>query len=459
MAIVFVAGGLFFSSAMATATAGYALGKDNIERFREMAHIVWESVWMTFTMGLSATKETLLGTRTNNTSLWRRYQQAWRVLWCKLAETRQKAVEGVQAIQREVRLCAAAVGPPGLIPLQYVLDRQLHHLIAGGIEGALKEAVNQVDIANMDLTLSHFDVGKVPPKLESARVYDLGDDAMAFDYDVTWESQLEATLQVHSSYLPTNLPVTLHDVRFRGPVRVVLAPLTKEYPGFGATLVSFPSMPEIGVDVRVAGGEVTKVVPMVRAEILAALEAGIAQSMIWPQRAVVPSYPLDDPTTPLLSKEELKKLETTDPLLEAEVAMGARPVLRRKLNQMSQLLYCDQCDGQHKELMESIVDLPMPTFRQKKNSKKKGSTTKPQPKAVTTSNLKPKKTTKVVEGVKGGGLLWDRLQHAHQIVVERSHADAAKTHQMLQKTKLWQDVEKVRVQAEEKLKDLHYTSL
>jgi hypothetical protein len=100
-----------------------------------MAQMVWENIWLTFTMGLSASRTTLLGCETSSfllvgtmasiigeakpkRSSWH-YREAWRVLGDKMRETRQKAFEGVEAIRKEVQMCAAAVGSPGLIPLQY----------------------------------------------------------------------------------------------------------------------------------------------------------------------------------------------------------------------------------------------------------------------------------------------------------------------------------------------------
>lgn len=444
LAIVFVAGGLFFSSAVAAATASYALGADNIKRFQEMARIVWEGVWLTFTMGLSSTKEVLVSGHYNGASLWKRYKQAWRTLWCKMGETRRKAVEGVQAIQREVKMCAAAVGPPGLIPLQYALERQLHFTIGHGIEEALRGAVEGVELSNIDLTLSRFHVGDVAPSLEAARVYDLGEDAMAFDFDIKWKSELKATIQAHSSYLPPKLPVTLHHVHFRGPVRVVMTPLTNSYPGFGATLVSFPAMPEIGFDIRVAGGDVTQVLPMLRAELLGAMERGIEESMIWPKRVVVPSYPVDDPTTPILSEKELKELKTTDPMLQAEEALGSRPLLRRKLNQMTDLLYQDSDE------LKSIVDLPMPSFQTDKTEEKK--------EPVTTKPSQPK-VVHVMPATAEPNVVWGQLQRAHQLVVDRHHQTLEKTEKFLKQHPLWIEMEKLQEQTKEHMKKFQSSTL
>ena len=52
--------------------------------------------------------------------------------------------------------------------------------------------------------------------------------------------------------------VTVRNLRFQGPVRVVVTHLSAEDPGFGAILFSLPTPPEVGLDVRIAGGEVTR---------------------------------------------------------------------------------------------------------------------------------------------------------------------------------------------------------
>jgi len=438
--LVFIAGGLFFSSAMAYCTACYAVGTDNVKRFGAMAEVLWENIWMTFTMGLDAARATLIGEyygdegydyypyhqNRRQKQSWR-WKDAWRVLKIKLRETRQKAVEGVEAIRKEAKMYAAAVGPPGLIPLQYVLDRIMPYSIAGAVEDSLKgalEAMMTGDLASYGiqrLDMSHFEGGTQAPKLESARVYDMGENAMAFDFDVTWDSEMEATIQVYTVGGLARFPVTLKNAKIQGTVRVVLTPLTKEAPGFGATLVSFPSMPEIGLDIRVAGGEVTKVLPRLRSELIASIQNSIANSMVWPKRVVFPSLGMTD--KPIMARHELKKLETTDPLLEAEEALGTRPMLRRKLNQMSNVLYQDNAADD--ELLKSVVNLPMPSFERPIEHQK--SVTKAQ-----------------------HGFMWDHLEKAHTSVQEKVE-EATKEAKILQDL-VWEQLQLLKVQSENSLK-------
>ena len=111
------------------------------------------------------------------------------------------------------------------------------------------------------------------------------------------------------------IPVAVRNVRFEGPVRLVATPLLPSAPGFGALLVSLPTAPRLGLDVRVAGGEITKLPwlypprrgptprlqpprhspiggssPMVdrRDEITQAVQGALARDLLWPNRLVLP---------------------------------------------------------------------------------------------------------------------------------------------------------------------------
>ena len=55
-------------------------------------------------------------------------------------------------------------------------------------------------------------------------------------------------------------------MRFEGTLRAVLAPLMAGGPGYGALLLSLPARPAVGMEVRVVGGEITRV-PWLRAEL------------------------------------------------------------------------------------------------------------------------------------------------------------------------------------------------
>lgn len=306
----FVLGGLFFSTAIAVV----GVGMDNVLRALEIVRVVLAQVWVTFKLGLVAAKATLL----SGEKQWR-WRDAWKVLKERLRETRRVAAEGVKAVRLETTLYAAAVGAPGLIPLQYVLDRLMPYSVSTMMEEALNEALDDVKNRNIKrLKLTEFSAGTTAPQLESARLYDLGEEALAFDAKVHWNSELSAKIYLIAVGGLARIPVTVQNVEFSGTVRVLLTPLSKTPPGYGAALVSLPSLPKINLDVRVAGGEITRV-PWLKAELMNALQKGLSDELLWPRRVVVPTLSPNS-NRPILSSAELHRLESQDALLFAEKA-------------------------------------------------------------------------------------------------------------------------------------------
>ena len=70
-------------------------------------------------------------------------------------------------------------------------------------------------------------------------------------------------------------------------------------------LLSLPAPPTVGMDLRVVGGEITKI-PWLRTELEEQLLAAIDEVMLWPRRIVVPA---EAAGKVLLGKEQLEALE------------------------------------------------------------------------------------------------------------------------------------------------------
>jgi len=318
----FVAGGIFFSSVLAAAAAVLALGRQNLKQVFSVTKFVVGRVWAVFVLGLKETKSAL---RSKGKWNWR---QAWTVLKAQLTETRKAAVQGVEAIRMEADLYSAAVGAPGLIPLQYVLDRLMPFSLATQLEEGLRDTLADIRNSNVrKLSLQEFSAGTKAPKLLGARVYDLGSDAMVFDVDVVWNSEIYAKILLLPRKLGFQVPVTVRNVSFEGTVRVELTPLTSTPPGFGAALVSLPSLPTIGLDIDVAGGKVTKV-PWLRKELMSGLQKSIEDELLWPKRLVVPSTIAPASGKIVLSKTELTALALSDPFLRSEKKLAEQPMLK-----------------------------------------------------------------------------------------------------------------------------------
>ena len=316
------------------------MGMDNVQRILDLVLYIAKKVWDSFVAGLQTAKVALLGeivpdAKTGKPKRQWNAKKAWQVLKEELVKTRQQAAEGVQAIREEATLYKAAVGPPGLIPLQHILDQLMPYSLTNILEDSLKDSLKDFKASKFitKLTLSSFTAGTRAPTLEAARVYDVP-NAIAFDYKVKWDSEIEATVQVSAVGGLARIPVSIRKIQFDGTVRVILTPLMKEAPGFGAALISLPTTPDIGLDVRVAGGEVTKV-PWLRSELVQGIQKGVDEQLAWPCRLVTPM--LTPNQKPLLSAADLKKLESTDPLLQGEQERNSQPILKEtRENQQSQ---------------------------------------------------------------------------------------------------------------------------
>ena len=240
--------------------------------------------------------------------------------WSGVLDARKAARESVEAIKAEARLQAFALGAPGLQFLNHIVDRLTPLKLAAACEEAIKGACADFQHPSArKLELKSFQMGAKPPQLKAARAYDVGKDAMAFDFDVKWQSELDANIEAHlkgpMGIQAGSVPVSLKNARVEGTVRLVLTPLGSEGPGFGASLLSFAKKPAIGLDLRVAGGEITKV-PWLKKELEGGVLQGLEDTMLWPKRVVAPAD--DEKGQHLLSADQLAGLVNDDPLLRLE---------------------------------------------------------------------------------------------------------------------------------------------
>lgn len=304
-----------------------AFGLDNAQRSRMLLIALVQRVCSLVLLALSAARSALLGETGEAMNRW---ESAWAILRSGFGEARRAAFEGVDAIKAEASLYAAAVGVPGLPLQQYMLDRLMPLSIAAALEEGLRDTLSDVRNDRIQrLTLRHFSVGDETPRLLSARAFDLGAEALAFDVDARWDSNLVAEIDVVTParvpWLRPRVPVTVSNIKFAGTVRLVLTPLTDAPPGFGAMLLSLAAPPKVELEVRVAGGELTKL-PWLRGEIEKIVQMAIREHLLWPRRHVIPA--IEQGLEPLLSKPELKALDSEDPMLRAERKVAWRSALR-----------------------------------------------------------------------------------------------------------------------------------
>ncbi len=128
-----------------------------------------------------------------------RFPAALQALKDGVAEVKRVFTESVDAIKRETQMYSAAIGLPGLIPIQYIFDRIFPSMLTAPFEGAVEDALLQTARDNpqiQKLVLRKFTMGGVAPRLLEARLFDLGDRDMAFDLEMSWKSEARADIDM-----------------------------------------------------------------------------------------------------------------------------------------------------------------------------------------------------------------------------------------------------------------------
>ncbi|KAL3803871.1 hypothetical protein HJC23_004033 [Cyclotella cryptica] len=267
---------------------------------------------------LPRTQDVLLG-KEKLSGFKNRFPAALQTLKDGFAEAKRVFTESVDAIKKETQMYSAAVGLPGLIPIQYIFDRIFPSTLTAPFEGAIEDALAQTARDNTQikkLLLKKFSMGDTAPRILEARLFDLGSNDMAFDLEMRWKSNARADLKMKVTGWAADIPVTIQNLRFEGPVRLIVLGLRPTEPGWEALLISLPRPPKIGFDLKVAGGLITQI-PWLRNELEKMLDDAIAKEVLWPRRAVV-SAPSPFKTKPLLNPMQMLTLMRDDPLLRRE---------------------------------------------------------------------------------------------------------------------------------------------
>ena len=316
----FLFGGVFFSTALGVATIFISVGSANVAKAWRVFKFLSSRVWTLVLATIKAVKVSI-----NNKD--QTFADTKAVFQEGLQKTKKEVDESLRAFNEEKDFYAAAVGVPGLRTAQYVIDHMMPGLLAAKLEQSLSQSIANVKHPNVKrMILKTVTAGKAAPLLTGARFYDVGDDDMAFDVDVSWESDIQAGMDVVPAMglLAEGLarvPVLIHDVKFDGTVRVLMARLSRKDPGYGAIVLSFPEPPVIALDVRVGGGLEVNRVPWLRKAVSDATKSWIKEEMLWPRRMLIPAEASLKPGgTPVnvLTDSELRAVLTDDPLLRAE---------------------------------------------------------------------------------------------------------------------------------------------
>lgn len=124
----------------------------------------------------------------------------------------------------------------GLVVFQYIAERLVGLAFQTQLRRAFEHSIASVNNPNIRRIEMHTFQTMSAPRLHSGRMYDMGKKAMAFDVDATWNDAFESTVTITTKRLGVKVPVRIHNVKFVGPIRVILTPLIESPPGFGANI-------------------------------------------------------------------------------------------------------------------------------------------------------------------------------------------------------------------------------
>jgi hypothetical protein len=270
----FVFGTAFSTTIFAAEGLRNAFGTKNVQRAKRLISLVLKRCWrVTITMLVAACVALVQGVNEcldpdecevpgSSRSRW---AGALQILREGLVEARRTATEGFEAIKQEFRLYSAAVGQPGLVTLQYMMNLvaplRFEEMMADSLKEGLREMVEDdfIGMRMRKLELRRFSTGSVPPQLLAARAYDLGPTAMCascgrtlpltftlartrtrarilsrtriptrtptrtrgFDFDISWDSEMVAEIDATTTGVNARVPVSVHNLRFNRPVLTI----------------------------------------------------------------------------------------------------------------------------------------------------------------------------------------------------------------------------------------------
>ena len=131
------------------------------------------------------------------------------------------------------------------------------------------------------LTLSHFQLGDIPPRLGGVRIHSVGPDEVVLDTELAYRGTCSISLAVHLHKVGPPLNLTLQDFSLTGSFRITCKPLLNNAPFLGGVTFSFLEEPDFDF---VAGGLLAVTdLPGIRQLVHAQLIKSIKETMIYPK--------------------------------------------------------------------------------------------------------------------------------------------------------------------------------
>ncbi len=160
------------------------------------------------------------------------------------------------------------------------LNRAISNSVVDAVEPILNKLVQGSPIFN--LHFSKFTLGTEPLVFASVACVDDVPNEVGLDMEFKWVAK-EPEVQLDVSLLGMVLPIAIDKLEAFGTVRIVFGPLCDWWPAFSDMQVAFIGKPNIDLDLRLIGGDITKF-PVVERLLMNLIKNVLTKLMTWPNR-------------------------------------------------------------------------------------------------------------------------------------------------------------------------------
>jgi Synaptotagmin-like mitochondrial-lipid-binding domain/C2 domain len=167
------------------------------------------------------------------------------------------------------------------------------------IEKLISEVLTDALDANRPSVISTLSVERVffgsrAPLVSGVRTYRMEEELrqLLFDIDILLNGD-DMDVMLAVGYSAASAKIQLTNMSFSGTLRIMLEPLMKSLPGFGAISISFVQKPILDFDLSALKVNIMNL-PGVSTWVSDAIKDGISASMVWPKKLVIPVTEIDD---------------------------------------------------------------------------------------------------------------------------------------------------------------------
>jgi Ca2+-dependent lipid-binding protein len=166
------------------------------------------------------------------------------------------------------------------------LNKAISNSVVWSVERPLNRLVDRSGPIS-SCKFSKFTLGLEPLIFVSVKAVDEVPNEIGLDIEFKWAA-LEPEVQLDVGLFDAlKLPIAIEKIEAFGTIRLVFGPLCEWWPTFSDMQIAFIGKPTINFNLRLVGGDITKV-PKVEKSLSKLIKNAIYNLMVWPNRLDIP---------------------------------------------------------------------------------------------------------------------------------------------------------------------------